>query len=395
MHLAYLVAVLLWSVLWLRPLEASAQTAIAIGGALRFDHQAVWRRIVDEAGGPGARFAVFATAAGNPARAAERVIEALRAQGADATLVPVAPALPGVNLQQELHRAENLALVRRADGVFFTGGAQALIVDTLQPDGRPTELLQAIWALYRRGGVIAGTSAGAAVLSTTMFRDAPDALQALRGGLREGREIDRGLGFVGPALLIDQHFLRRGRIGRLLPLMQAKGYRVGLGVEENSAVVIKGSMLEVIGGKGALLVDLGQARHDPGMAQFNVRGALLSFLAPGDRHDLATGHSLPAARKLAGRRLLLEEAGPDPVRPPVVADILADNAIVAAMSSLLESPAREAYGLAGAGISPPGFEFRLYKTAATTAWQAEDADGDYTMLRLGLDVRPLQGTAAP
>ena len=75
-------------------------------------------------------------------------------------------------------------------------------------------------------------------MSTTMFRDAPDPLMVLKGQLRDGREFDQGLGFVGPDLFVDQHFLKRGRIGRMLPLMVAKGYKLGVGIEENSAIVL-------------------------------------------------------------------------------------------------------------------------------------------------------------
>ncbi|MFX8223305.1 hypothetical protein ABTL15_21465, partial [Acinetobacter baumannii] len=80
--------------------------------------------------------------------------------------------------------------------------------------------------------------------------------QILKGQWRERRDFDRGLGFVGPELFVDQHFLRRGRIGRMLPAMRALGYRVGIGVEENSAIVVKGDEIEVIGARGALLVEL-------------------------------------------------------------------------------------------------------------------------------------------
>ncbi|MDP1051798.1 hypothetical protein, partial [Klebsiella quasipneumoniae] len=77
--------------------------------------------------------------------------------------------------------------------------------------------------VFDRGGVIAGTSAGAAIMSRMMFRDPPDNLQILKGQWRERRDFDRGLGFVGPELFVDQHFLKRGRFGRMIPLMMAKG----------------------------------------------------------------------------------------------------------------------------------------------------------------------------
>jgi len=379
--------------------SAQAQTAIAIGGALKFDNDAVWKRIVDEAGGKGARFAVLATAAGNPARTAGLIVDALQRQGAVAEAVPVAPRLKGVDLQKNLHDPALIERVASARGVFFSGGAQEFIVDTLQPRGQPSEMLKAIWRVYRAGGVVAGTSAGAAIMSEQMFRDAPDQLQVLKGRLREGQEVDRGLGFVGPELFVDQHFLKRGRIGRMLPMMLAKGYRLGLGVDENSAAVIRGSEVEVIGARGALLVDLREASSDAGLGAFNLKGARLSYLDHGDRHDLKTGISTPSPQKLREPRI--DPAAPD-FQPyysnePFYMDMLGDSTIVSAMAQLIDSPHAELRGLAADVRQRPGnerpelgFEFRLYKGAGTLGWSSSASGAEETtLLNVRLDVTPV------
>ena len=409
--------------------SVAAQTAIVIGGALRADNDAVWQRIVQEAGGPGrARFAVLATAAANPELSAKLIVDVLRKHGAQAEHIPVAPRLEGADLQKNLHDPELIEKVRQANGVFFSGGAQGFIVDTLQPDGKRTAMLDAIWDVYRHGGVVAGTSAGAAIMSRVMFRDALNVMEVMRGTMREGHEIDQGLGFVGDELFVDQHFLKRGRIGRMLPLMLAKGYRFGLGVEENSAAVVHGDRIDIIGGRGALLVDLRDARSDPALGMFNVRGARLSYLDNGDRHDLRSGVTSPAARKTAAGAAVPVQAAMQasvqasvhastqagspgqgaPSRGPVDSfqpDILGDNRIVQAMAELLSSPASEVRAMA-ARIRPgateardrTGFVFRLYRGAGTQGWI--DAEGkDVTLLDVRLDIRPVRlpdpGAAAP
>lgn len=381
-----------------RPVDLPG-TAIIIGGALKFDNDAVWKRIVDAAGGPGARFAVFASAAGNPERSAAQIIAALNGQGARAEAIPVAPRQKGIDLQANLNDPVLLAKVADAQGVFFSGGAQELIVDTLQPGGEPTAMLKAIWSVFKRGGVVAGTSAGAAVMSTTMFRDAQDTLQVMKGDLRRGKEIDRGLGFVGPNLFIDQHFLKRGRIGRMLPLMQSEGYKLGLGVEENSAALLRGDEMEVIGAKGVLLLDLSQASSDPKLAAFNLRNAQLSYLDRGDRHNFTSGVSTPSAQKLAGHAVDHRAADFKPFfsNQPFFLDILGDTAIVNAMSHLLDSPHQELLGVAFNGrrqssdLQPDlGFEFRLHKGEGSRGWFSGVAGGeDYTVLRMWLDVQPI------
>jgi len=391
---------------------AAAQTAIVIGGALRMDNDAVWQRIVDEAGGPGqARFAVLATAAANPELSARLIIDVLKRHGAQAEHIPVAPRLEGIDLQRNLNDPALIGKIRASNAVFFSGGAQGFIVDTFQPGGRRTEMLDAIWDVYRRGGVVAGTSAGAAIMSRVMFRDALNVMEVMRGTMRDGHEIDQGLGFVGDELFVDQHFLKRGRIGRMLPLMLAKGYRFGLGVEENSAAVVRGDRIDVIGGRGALLVDLRDARSDPALGMFNLRGARLSYLDNGDRHDLRSGVTSPAARKTAAGVAVPVQASMQvstsagtqgqaaPSRGPVDSfqpDILGDNRIVQAMAELLSSPASEVRAMA-ARIRPgateardrTGFVFRLYRGAGTQGWI--DAEGkDVTLLDVRLDIRPVR-----
>lgn len=379
-----------------------AGTAIAIGGALKLDNAPVWERIVREAGGPGARFAVLATASDNPQRAGERIAAALGRAGAIAEVIPVAPKLAGSDWQGLRDDPALAARVARLQGVFFSGGAQELIVDTLRPGGRETALLTAIRQVLAQGGVVAGTSAGAAIMSDWMFRDAQDSLAVLKGRLREGREIDRGLGFAGPAVFVDQHFLKRGRIGRLLPAMVAKGYRWGLGVEENSAALIRGTQIEVIGARGALLVDLRGARHELRDGLLHLEGAALSFLDRGDRFDLAQGELLPPPDKLGGRidpnapgfKPYFRQAG-------FFADLLGDNAIVQAMSQLVDSPDRELRGLAFDGralLGNPsdrsaqlGFEFRLHKGPDTLAWFTGAWGGeDYSVSRVYLDLQPVR-----
>ncbi|MFN3303816.1 MAG: cyanophycinase [Roseateles sp.] len=384
----------------LSPTIQAQGTAVVIGGALRFDNDAVWQRIVDEAGGAGARIAVFATAAANPERSATRIVEALNRRGAQAEAIPVAPRLKGVDLQAKLNDPALIAKVASSRGVFFSGGAQELIVDTLQPGGQPTAMLKAIRQVLADGGVVAGTSAGAAIMSRMMFRDAQDNMRILQGQWREGREYDRGLGFVGPDLFIDQHFLKRGRIGRMLPAMQAFGYQLGLGIEEDSAAVIKGKQVEVIGARGALLVDLSKASTDPRIPAFNLRGALLSYLDRGDRHDLATGVTTPSKYKLAESRI--DPAASD-YKPYLQGDgyfmdILGDGVIVTAMAQLLDSAAPEVRGLAwrpkpqaGSSAREPGFEFRLYKGPGLVGWFSGAFGGeDYTVLNVRLDVTPVQ-----
>ena len=374
--------------------------AVVIGGALASDNDAIWSRLVQLAGGPGARYVVFATAAGNPERSADRIMENLRRRGAVVEHVAVAPQIAGIDLAREVANPKWIEMVRRARGIYFAGGWQERIVDTLMPGGRTTPLLEAVWEVYRSGGVVAGTSAGAAVMSSTMIRDAEDVMSVLKGTIREGKEISHGLGFVGDRLFTDQHFLRRGRIGRLLPVMLQAGYVHGLGVEENTAAVLHGTTVEIVCTGGALYVDLEGAKSDPALGVFNLRGARLSFLDRGDRMDLATGVVTPSAAKLGDTRLDWQatDFNPSHVDAPFHLEMLGHWTIVLAMSELVDSRKNEVRGLAydprptqDEPLADLGFEFRLYKGDGTLAWYTDAGGADaYTIDDVYLDVTPVR-----
>lgn len=378
---------------------ADGGAVVAIGGGLRDDNHAVWSRLVSLAGGPGARFVVLPTASSTPAAAGAEAVAALEAHGAKAEALPVSPRLEATDVKSAVRDPALVEKVRAARGVFFTGGAQEYIVDALQPGGEATPLLEAIRDVLERGGVVAGTSAGAAVMSAVMFRDPPGVVTVMKGSLREGKDVDRGLGFVGPALFVDQHFLRRGRLGRALALMQARGHEIGIGVEEDTAAVVRGSSIEVIGPGGVVFVDLSRATTDPRRGAFNIADARLTYLADGDRFDARTRALSPAPAKLQGQRL--EPAAPG-FRPyyedtPFLLDVLGEGAVLKAMTYMVDGPSSVVHGLAfdaGPAAAPPrdlGFEFRFSRTEETVGWFASVNDTEnYTVANVRLDVEPVR-----
>ncbi|CAM4078643.1 cyanophycinase [Roseateles saccharophilus] len=374
--------------------------AVPIGGALKADNDEVWQRIVHLAGGKGARFVVFGTASEDPEASAKQAVDLLQRRGAIAEALPVAPKFLWVDLNKVVRDPALTAKVKAAKGVFFTGGAQERIVDVLQPGGQSTPMLEAIWDVYRKGGVVAGTSAGAAIMSAVMVRDGPSIIDILKGRFNDGKQVDRGLGFVGPNLFIDQHFLKRGRFGRMIPLMMAKGYKIGLGVDENTAAIIRGDEIEIIGDRGALVVDLTEARTDPSLGAFNVQGARLSYLEHGDRYHVRARATTPSAPKLRGE---LHDAESPSFKPYYTDDVfhldmLGDSTISNAMSRLIDSSRKEVKGLAfdvlpraNDPLAELGFLFRLYKSSDSLGWSTEEFGGEqFTVANLYLDISPVR-----
>ncbi|WP_426112856.1 cyanophycinase [Massilia sp. PWRC2] len=380
------LAVLLWSCAALALADGSL---VIIGGALRADNAEVWQRIVTLAGGPDARIAVIPAAAGNPNGSGARLLRTLGSYGAAGFLLPLSPKLPG-DVRQAANDAALVAQIDGAGGVYFLGGDQARIVATLRnADGANSAVLDAIWRLYRRGGVIAGTSAGAAIMSSTMFDNAGSVLSVLQRGVVAGGVMAPGLGFIGDQVFVDQHLLVRGRFARMLPLMLERGYRRGIGVDENTALVVgPGRDAEVIGYKGVIMLELDGAEVDRTAPALNVRNATISYLDHGDRVNLASGALTPSADKAGGK---VDPAAPDYRGALLSTDILGNTSVVDLMARLIDSDQPVAIGLAFAGPGSeagPGFEFRFSRTAASSGYVSASSEA-LSVYRLRLDVRPV------
>jgi cyanophycinase len=175
-----------------------------------------------------------------------------------------------------------LAALDGAGGVFFSGGDQ--LRNSSQIGDTPIE--RRIRELHEAGAVVAGTSAGASVMSETMLVKGASAESYRIGDLH----MAPGLGLVRD-LIIDQHFAERGRYGRLLGAVAHNPRLLGVGIDENTAIVVHGRRFRVIGSGAAYVVDgeesthsnIAEARAERALSMFNVR---MHVLSSGDRFDL-------------------------------------------------------------------------------------------------------------
>lgn len=156
--------------------------------------------------------------------------------------------------REDTHSESSLRAIQKATGVFFTGGDQARIIDTL----KGTEIHKLLHQRFAAEGlVIAGTSAGAAMMPDTMIVEG-DAETNPRVDMTE---MGPGMGFL-PGIAIDQHFAQRGRIGRLLSAMIQQSTNLGLGIDENTAAIVSGNIVRVVGGGAITVVDMANSTHN-------------------------------------------------------------------------------------------------------------------------------------
>lgn len=262
-----------------------------IGGRLEDDNAAIYDEMRRLSGG---RIVVFATASSVPDEVGPETVGVFSAYGFDAVLA-------GVHGPGAAEAAQNQAiadLVEDYGSVYFTGGDQALITAALAPQGRDSPVLKAIRRAQRNGAMTAGSSAGAAVMSDVMISGGTSLEAATYGVVDDpdqpGMLLEPGLGFF-PWGMVDQHFIKRGRFGRLVVAMAASGAKRGFGIDENTALFVEGNIARVIGEYGAFVFDLEGAKVDrPGRLIENIG---FSYADNGDALDLETGEVLPGPGK--------------------------------------------------------------------------------------------------
>ncbi len=219
---------------------------LVIGGAERHrpGGDAILRRFVELAGGPDADLVVIATASEEPEILEQEYTEVFRTFGAGRVQ---RLRLAG---RDEANGDTAVAVLSAATGVFFTGGDQRRIT-TVLGGTRCDSVLQAAVAAGRT--LLAGTSAGAAMMASTMIigGDGP-------GVTADSVRTGPGMEFL-PGVVVDMHFAERGRLNRLLAAVAMYPHELGLGIDEDTAVLVAGSRFEVIGSGAVTVIDAGRA----------------------------------------------------------------------------------------------------------------------------------------
>ena len=268
---------------------------VVIGGALDAGNAAIYREVLAGRDGEGP-VCVLPTASGVPEASMASAMAALDTHGGEGTAV-------GVFLTEgEPQRARLPAVadsLRACSGFFFTGGDQSRIVDVFLAGGDTTAAYRAVMDRYRDGAVVAGTSAGAAMMGRRVIAGGSSAGALASGAVAsedgDGVWVREGMGFVD-GVLLDQHFLARGRIGRLLVAVLAEpGADVGIGVDENTALVVEDGRGRVVGASGAVIVDARAATRDD--AGHGGRGFRVTLAGDGDVVDLTTLELQPGPGK--------------------------------------------------------------------------------------------------
>jgi cyanophycinase len=259
--------------------ERHQPTLFIIGGAeARTGRGSLLRRFVKLAGGKRARIAVIPTASSFQDEVVTAYTAAFTAFGA-AEVTSVNPTS-----RHAAHDPQMVATLDAATGIFMGGGSQLKLSQFFL--GTPAG--DAIHRAYARGAIIGGTSAGASIMSDYMISLGEEGTTPKQ----RTSQLSAGLGLI-TGCVIDQHFDQRSRYGRLMSVIAPSPQLVGIGIDEDTAIIVTDGRQFTVRGRGAVFVvdarfahtDAPDARRG---APLLVSGAVVHTLPAGATFDLTT-----------------------------------------------------------------------------------------------------------
>src|SRR5687767_4656072 len=258
---------------------------LVIGGAEdKYNERRILRKFLHLAGDEKAEVLIVPVASDFPEFAADVYTQAFRNLGV------ANPRVLRATSRQDVFAADPDTLLDGATGVFMTGGDQMRLVSILGG----TELADLLrWKVRTTSIVLAGTSAGAAGMSTSMIVRGESTSHPHKDSVR----LSPGLGFL-KNIIIDQHFTERGRISRLITAVSYNPYNLGIGIDENTAIILDANgILEVFGAGSATIVDGSKITYNEiaevaDHESFSVCGVQLHVLRDGLVYDYLDRHPM-------------------------------------------------------------------------------------------------------
>lgn len=256
--------------------DTTRGSLLAIGGAEdKFGNRTILRRFTELAGGDAARIAIIPTASAidDAGQRYKGIFLELGAESADVVFV---------GGRDDANRSDLVSIVEQSTGVFMTGGNQIRVASILGG----THLARSLVRRHREGMPVAGTSAGASVMSAVMVAGGKSGSTPTP----HGAAMSPGLGLIDE-VIIDQHFRERDRIGRLVTMVSLNPGLLGIGIDEDTAALMSpDGTLEVVGRGSVLVVDGADLKSDihraRGKHPLTVANVTMHFVAEGSIFDL-------------------------------------------------------------------------------------------------------------
>jgi cyanophycinase len=256
---------------------------------LNFFELGILRRFVEEAGGPTVRIEIITTASIIPNEVGENYLNAF------GKISCTNVGLMHIRNRQDAMKSEYLERIRHCDAVMFSGGNQLRLSATFGG----TDFLDILLDRYQNENfVVAGTSAGAMAMSNTMIYEGNATQAHLKGEVK----ITTGLGFIDD-VIVDSHFEKRGRFGRLAQAIATNPQCIGIGLgEDTGMLILEGNKMEAIGSGLVIIIDGHEIGHSniadiPDGNPISIENLKVHFCEKGNGYWLRERKFLMEARK--------------------------------------------------------------------------------------------------
>lgn len=241
----------------------------------------ILRRFIQEGGGRKSKIAILTVATEYPQQVGREYEGLFKSFGAEKTQIIDVADRGQANIEGCFQ------FLYEATGVFFTGGDQLRITGLLGG----TLLGRELQRLYEEGIIIAGTSAGASVMSDTMIVGGGEGSPK-----KNSLTMAPGLGLIR-SVVVDQHFAQRGRIGRLITAISHNPYVLGVGIDEDTAILVEpDGCFSVVGSQTVTVVD-GSSSMATNVSEISPEQSLV--LTPVMMHILSQGYGFDLRRREA------------------------------------------------------------------------------------------------
>lgn len=215
---------------------------------LEFIEEGILSRVVKEAGGVNAEIVIIPTASSIPQEVGDNYISAFEKLGCTNLFVM------DIREREDSDKVDYIKRMKSADCVMFSGGNQSNITRKIGGTALHEIMLE---RYLKEKFVIAGTSAGAMCMSNEMITGGSSQESFIKGAVGMGK----GMNFISE-LIIDSHFIRRGRFGRMAEAVAKFPKLIGLGLAEDTSVIIKNGKFEVLGSGMVIVFNARKAKHN-------------------------------------------------------------------------------------------------------------------------------------
>ena len=371
------------------PVVASTtSTLMLVGDVLPLNNKLIWRNLVKIANRKDGENLVISAANYRPKLYGEFSVRAFEQYGESAVLLPIAEVFQefSTDYRIETQNPETATAIENASSVFFVGGSPHRLSDILfDKDGSPTKVANAIRKAHETGKLIVGGIPGSKIVVPA------NATKPLVEGRIDDAAIHQGLEIMKDGWYVDQYFFTTGRFAVALVAMHQFNMKYGIGVAPQTAAVVHGNQIEILGDQGVIVIDISEASISISKDGINMVGVRLSYLENGDVLNMDTLEVTPYGPKTQDFELTHIPILDSEKSNEVAVNMFESGNLLELMARMFDDMLYRQIGVVYDKEAKKGFQFRFYTDEKSKGWLSTTTGEErFTLLNVLVDIVPNQ-----